>query len=557
MSRPGPWAQLGTSARVTVVSSPAGSGKTVLLQSWIAGAGLAERAAWLTAGRPDHDPQRFWLSVLGALRTTSVGSALVREVTAAPDLDGWAMVERLLEDLAPLRDRLWLVLDDLHELGTGEVLRQLELLVMRAPEPLRFVLATRHDLRLGLHRLRLQGDLTEFRAGDLSFGLAEARELFAAAGVELPGSVLKTLYERTEGWVAGLRLAALSLVGHPDPARFAVEFSGSERTVAEYLLAEVLDRQGEQVRRLLLRTSVLEQVNGELADLLTGVVAGSGRCTTWRKPTRSRCRWTPTGPGSATTTCSPACSGCSFGVPNRSRSRRCTSWLPGGWRPTGIRWRRSGTPRRPETGSWPRSCWPVTGPPCTWTGDRPLAVVRLLLAWHQGDLPVLAQQVEKLDVLFESPETAQPALGAELHTMALVGLGDSEIWTGRLDLAEPHLEQAVTLARRIGRPYIEFLGLVYQAEIELSRWFPRAAERSRQAIEVAERHGWTDEITAGLAYTTRSAPRWPGRGNSGRQRPGYSAPNGPSARRRPRCQPWESSWPGVSSNWRAAGPPTR
>jgi LuxR family maltose regulon positive regulatory protein len=103
--------------------------------------------------------------------------------------------------------------------------------------------------------------------------VAEARELLAAAGVDLPGPALGMLYERTEGWAAGLRLAALSLAGHDDPGRFAAEFSGSERTVGEYLLAEVLERQGEEVRRLLLRTSVLERVSGELADALTG---GSG-----------------------------------------------------------------------------------------------------------------------------------------------------------------------------------------------------------------------------------------------------------------------------------------
>ena len=169
----------------------------------------------------------------------------MRELTAAPDLDGWAIVERLLKDLAPLDDRLWLVIDDVHELGSDQARRQLELLVMRAPPELRFVLATRHDLRLGLHRLRLEGELTEIRADDLRFTLAEARELFAAAGVELADPALALLYERTEGWAAGLRLAALSLAGHPDPERFAAEFSGSERTVAEYLLAEVLDRQTE------------------------------------------------------------------------------------------------------------------------------------------------------------------------------------------------------------------------------------------------------------------------------------------------------------------------
>jgi LuxR family transcriptional regulator, maltose regulon positive regulatory protein len=259
---------------VTVVSAPPGSGKSVLLRSWIAEAGLMDSIGWVSVGRDDRDPQRFWLSVLGALRQTSAGSRLIRELTAAPDLDGWALVERLLQDLAPLRDRLWLVLDDAHELRSAEAQRQLELLLMRGPPELRFVLATRHDPPLGLHRLRLEGELTEIRAAHLRFSLAEARELFAAAGVDLPEAALGTLHERTEGWAAGLRLSALSLAGYPDPVRFAAEFSGSERTVADYLLAEVLERLSGEVRLLLLRTSILEQVNGELTDLLTGGEGG-------------------------------------------------------------------------------------------------------------------------------------------------------------------------------------------------------------------------------------------------------------------------------------------
>jgi LuxR family maltose regulon positive regulatory protein len=273
VSRPGLFEVLAKAGRVTEVSAPAGSGKTQLMRSWIGEAGLAERAAWVAVQGEERDSQRFWLSVLAALRATTAGSALVRPLTAAPELDGWAVVERLLEDLGGLGDRVWLVIDDVHELRPDEALRQLELLVMRAPAELRFVLATRHDLRLGLHRLRLEGELTEIRAADLRFTRDEAQALFEAAGVELSDSALGLLHDRTEGWAAGLRLAALSLAGYPDPDQFAAEFSGSERTVAEYLLAEVLDRQSEPVRRLLLRTSVLDRVNGELADLLTG---GSG-----------------------------------------------------------------------------------------------------------------------------------------------------------------------------------------------------------------------------------------------------------------------------------------
>lgn len=210
---------------MTVVSAPPGSGETLLLRSWISQAALEDRCAWVTAGRDERDPL------------------------------------------------VLLVVDDVHELG-AEALRQLELLVMRAPAELQFVLANRHDVRMGLYRLRLEGQLTEIRQPELRFTLAETRALFVAAGVELSEAALVSLHQRTEGWAAGLRLAALSLAGHPDPDRFAAEFSGTDRTVAEYLLAEVLDRQSDMVRRLLLRTSLLDRVNGELADLLTGDVGG-------------------------------------------------------------------------------------------------------------------------------------------------------------------------------------------------------------------------------------------------------------------------------------------
>ena len=184
VSRPRLFGRLAASARVTVVSAPAGSGKTVLLRSWIGQAGLAGRAAWVPTGRGERDPQQFWLSVTGALRQTGPGSVLVRPLTAAPAMDGGAVTERLLADLAPLADRVWLVVDDVHEMDP-DALRQLELLVMRAPEELRFVLAARHDVRLGLHRLRLEGELAEIRADDLRLSLAEARQLMAGVGVEL------------------------------------------------------------------------------------------------------------------------------------------------------------------------------------------------------------------------------------------------------------------------------------------------------------------------------------------------------------------------------------
>ena len=147
---------------------------------------------------------------------------------------------------------------------------QLTRLLTNLPPEVHAILTTRHDVRLQLHRLRLAGELAEIRAADLRFSERETRELLEASGIALSESGAALLHQRTEGWAAGLRLAVLSLAGHPDPERFVAEFSGSDRTVAEYLLAEMLDRQPPDVQDLLLRTSLLDRVNGELADLLTG-----------------------------------------------------------------------------------------------------------------------------------------------------------------------------------------------------------------------------------------------------------------------------------------------
>ena len=218
--------RLAEAARVVIVSAPAGSGKTFLLRSWIAEARLSDSTAWVSVTRARLDPQTFWISVLDALRRTAAGARLMRELTPAPGLDGAAIVERMLEDLSSLEDPLWLVIDDAHELGSSEALQQLALFSMRAPDTLRLVLSTRRDLRLGLHRLRLEGDLTEIRADELCFSLDEARTLFEGAGIALSESALTQLHARTEGWAAGLRLAALSLAGQEDPERFAAKVSG-------------------------------------------------------------------------------------------------------------------------------------------------------------------------------------------------------------------------------------------------------------------------------------------------------------------------------------------
>ena len=179
------------------------------------------------------------------------------------------MVDRVLSELADARGDITLVIDDLHELNSPEALDQLTRLLIDLPPNVHAMLTTRHDLPLRLHQLRLAGELAEIRAVDLRFTERETREFLDASGIALSEAGAALLHQRTEGWAAGLRLAAISLAGHPDPEQFVAEFSGSDRTVAEYLIAEMLERQPADVQDLLLRTSLLDRVNGELADVLT------------------------------------------------------------------------------------------------------------------------------------------------------------------------------------------------------------------------------------------------------------------------------------------------
>src|SRR6202522_120362 len=262
--------------KVTVIAAPAGSGKTSLLRAWADRPGQPRRLAVLQVQRGQDDAQLFWLALLGAVRD-AVGTADDSErPAAAPGFDAAAMAARVLAELAAAAGDLTLVIDDLHELGSPEAVAQMSRLLGNLPPRTHLVLATHRDLRLRLHQLRLAGQLAEIRAAELRFSELETRALLAASGITLSAGSVARLHQRSEGWAAGLRLAVLSLAGHPDPERFVAEFSGTDRAVAEYLMAEMLERQPPEVQGLLLRTSVLDRVNGELADLLTGAT-GSER----------------------------------------------------------------------------------------------------------------------------------------------------------------------------------------------------------------------------------------------------------------------------------------
>ena len=566
---------------MTVISAPAGSGKTVLLRSWIDGSDAAGRVAWVSARHEERDPQSFWISVVNAFRETIPGSGPVRGITAAPDLDGWAIVERLLEDLAQLEERICLVIDDVHELDSAEVLRQLELLVLRAPAGLRFVFTTRHDLhpstgwRLGLHRLRLGGELTEIREADLRFSPEQARELFEASGVKLSDRTLAVLHERTEGWAAGLRLAALSLTGHPDPERFATEFSGADRMVAEYLLAEVLERQDEQVRRLLLRTAVLERVNGELADLLTGGTGAertlqdleqANAFVTSLDAARSWFRYHQMfadllklelrreAPGEITAL-HRLCGGwfAEHGYPDEAirHAQAAHDWeLAAGFLaeywpslllngrgatihellaafPAEVRVAHAEIAALVAADELAQGALPiaerylglaeraVNSVPAARSEQARmlLGMVRLQAGRRRGDQSAVLEQVRALRDLADGSGAALPGLGADLHALALISLGATEDWTDRLEDVARHLTQGIELARRIDRPYLEFCALAYLAAADIARSaFARAAEHAELVRELAERHGWTGEPPVAIAGgITGAIQAWQGR----------------------------------------------
>lgn len=560
--------RLAEAGRVTQVSAPAGSGKTFLLRSWLRESGLAESAAWVSAGHVARDRQRFWLSVFDELRDAAAGP--VRELTPAPDLDHGSIVERLLEDLGSLQSPVWLVIDDVHELRSSEALRELELLLTLAPPQLRFVLISRHELQLGLHRLRLEGGLTEIRAADLRFTPDEARELLESVGVHLSDSALAALVERTEGWAAGLRLAALSLAGHPDPERFAAQFSGRERTVAEYLLAEVLERQPEEVRRLLLATSVLERVTGPLADLLTGgsrgesilqeleeanaFVASVDASRSWFRYHRLfadllALELRRTAPAEIPALHSVAAEWfAEHGYPVEAvrHAQAAKDWALAA-RVLSDHWLGLFTEGQAATAHELLTGFPAeafvaepelavlaasdhlvrgsleeTARQLTLAERRSASVpaersghVQLLLAWsrlslarRRGDLPAVVEEAQHL----LAPDAAQAGLADEYRAVTLIDLGIAELSAFRRHEAERHLEQATALARRIDRPYLEIVSLAHRAHLTSLRSCPQGVERSLQTIELARQHGWSEEPVVAVAQLVLGATMvWQGR----------------------------------------------
>jgi LuxR family maltose regulon positive regulatory protein len=258
----------GAPRRVTVLSAGPGWGKTLLAAQWAATPGTSESSgtvAWWTLDRHDNDPITFWSYLLAALQTTQqLPTSLERLAVRAPL--GQDLQRRIISGLVQLEKPVTLVLDDFGEITDAGVLDGIDDL-LRHPSKLHLVLLTRSDAHLRLHRLRLDGQLTDIRAADLAFTEDEADELLHASGVDLQRQLRHQLFERTEGWAAGIRLAAIFASG-PGPAERIADFAGDEGSVAEYLLEEVLGRLSEERRQFLLRTSIVDRVCGDLADAL-------------------------------------------------------------------------------------------------------------------------------------------------------------------------------------------------------------------------------------------------------------------------------------------------
>jgi LuxR family transcriptional regulator, maltose regulon positive regulatory protein len=256
--------------RVTVISAPPGSGKTSLLRAWADLPTNPRRVTFVSVDRDQQNAQRFWGAVLDAIRAPAGSIDPETQPAAIAALDNDQLFDRVVSEVSEQVEPVVLIIDDLHELRSTEALAQLEQLVSSLPSSARVVLSSRRDPPIRLHQLRLADEIAELRGGDLLFSERETRELLAAAEISLSDTGATALYQRTEGWAAGLRLAVIALSGHPDPERFVTEFSGTDRAIGEYLMAEMLERQPAEVQTMLLRTSLVDRINGELADLLAG-----------------------------------------------------------------------------------------------------------------------------------------------------------------------------------------------------------------------------------------------------------------------------------------------
>jgi LuxR family maltose regulon positive regulatory protein len=564
--------------RVTVISAPPGSGKTSLLRAWADGSTNSRRVAFVSVDRDEQVGERLWSNVLDAIRgpARSIDREPQRAANAVLDAD--QVLDRVVSEFAEHVEPVVLIIDDLHELRSPDALAQLEHLLAILPSSARVVLSSRRDPPIRLHQLRLANEIAEIRAGDLRFTERETRELLAASEISLSDAGVAALYQHTEGWAAGLRLAVISLGGHPDPERFVAEFSGTDRAIGEYLMAEMLERQPGEVQSMLLRTSLVDRLNGELADLLAGrsgseqmlleleeanafVVSLDAQRTWFRYHQlladflRLELRRT-----------------LADEVPDLHR--RAAQWFAdrgefveavrhtlaaGDWHDAAqlvadhsFRWVLDGQAGTidavlqafPEGASSDHpdlalahaaaelnqgrleeataqlalaESYIQSAPPVR---RRRLAVaiasLRLAIARRSGQFSEVIEQVNLLDASIADESSEPIATGSELRGVALLNLGIVETWSGRLADAERHLSEGAALAQTIGRPYLEVACRAHQGFPSKLVSVATARERAHQAVALAEHHGLDDRpILAPALGTVGAMAIWMGEFDEG------------------------------------------
>jgi LuxR family transcriptional regulator, maltose regulon positive regulatory protein len=268
----------GMHRKLTLISAPAGFGKTTLLSEWLAS---CERpAVWLSLDEGDSDPTRFLAYLVAALQTIAadIGEGVLGALQSPQPPPTESILTTLLNEITTIEDDFVLVLDDYHSTDARAVDDALAFLLEHLPPGMHLIIATREDPHLPLARLRARGQLSELRAADLRFTPEEAAEfLEGVMSLDLSAEDIAALETRTEGWIAGLQLAALSMRGREDVPGFIRAFAGDNRYILDYLVEEVLQRQPERVRSFLLQTSILERLSGPLCDAVTGQEEGNAR----------------------------------------------------------------------------------------------------------------------------------------------------------------------------------------------------------------------------------------------------------------------------------------
>jgi LuxR family maltose regulon positive regulatory protein len=265
----------GMRGKITLVSAPPGFGKTTLISEWASGCG--HPVAWLSLDDGDNDPAGFLTCLIAALSTVAanIGEEVLGALQAYPSLPIEPVITVLIHEMAAVSHPFLLVLDDYHVIRAETVNRALELLVEHLPPQAHVVICTREDPKLPLAKLRVRGQLTELRGANLRFDLKEAsRFLNETMALKLTPEQVAQLETTTEGWVAGLQLAAISLRAHPDTDGFVKSFTGSHKFVLDYLVEEIVQRQSESVQQFLTRTSILERICGSLCEAVVRTVEG-------------------------------------------------------------------------------------------------------------------------------------------------------------------------------------------------------------------------------------------------------------------------------------------